>query len=85
VLAAHPAVDEVAVVATRDEKFGERPVAVVVTQRPDLTLDDLATVTTDLADYKRPVRLEIVTELPRTMSGKVMRHALLKQFYDRRQ
>ncbi|MFI0369018.1 class I adenylate-forming enzyme family protein [Actinomadura sp. 1N219] len=82
VLAGHPAVLEVAVVATRDDKFGERPVAVVVTDHPELSLDDLSSVLSDLADYKRPVRIEIVPELPRTMSGKVMRHVLNEQFYD---
>ncbi|WP_067650833.1 AMP-binding protein [Nocardia harenae] len=82
VLAGHPHVLEVAVVATRDEKFGERPVAVVVSDKPELTLSDLEPVLAELADYKRPVRLEVVDELPRTMSGKVIRRALAERYHE---
>jgi fatty-acyl-CoA synthase len=72
VLESHPDVKAVAVVGAPDERWGEMAVAFVVSERRDLTLEELLTFCSDrLADYKRPRRLVVVDDLPRTMSGKI--------------
>jgi acyl-CoA synthetase (AMP-forming)/AMP-acid ligase II len=84
VLAAHPAVGEAAVLGVADERLGEVPVAVVrLAPSADAATDPddlLAEATADLAPYKRPRRLVIVDELPRTGSGKVQKDRLRPLF-----
>jgi acyl-CoA synthetase (AMP-forming)/AMP-acid ligase II len=79
VLHEHPAVADVAVIGVPDERTQERVHAVVVF-RPgdgDVTLDDLQQFCRSrLAGYKLPRSLEIVDELPRNTTGKVLRRDL---------
>jgi fatty-acyl-CoA synthase len=78
VLARHPAVAEVAVVGVPDEVMGERVRAVVVL-RPGqtLSLDALrGWAGTQLADYKLPVELVPLDELPRNANGKILKRRL---------
>jgi fatty-acyl-CoA synthase len=78
VLAGHPDVAEVAVVGTPDERWGEVVTAVVV-PAPGAALDldaVQAHARRHLGGYKVPRRLEIVDQLPRNASGKVLKHAL---------
>jgi fatty-acyl-CoA synthase len=78
VLARHPAVADVAVVGVPDEVMGERVRAVVVL-RPGraLSLDELrGWAGTQLADYKLPVELVPLDELPRNANGKLMKNSL---------
>jgi acyl-CoA synthetase len=82
VLAAHPAVRDVAVVAQPDARYGERVCAVVVLH--EHTSLDMAAVQTHfaaagVARQKTPEHLCIVSELPRTPSGKVRKSDLRKQ------
>jgi long-chain acyl-CoA synthetase len=77
-LASHPAVSEVAVVGMPDDDLGERPAAFVVA-RPGATVSaaELLTFASEnLAAYKRPARIEIVADLPRLTTGKVLRRDL---------
>jgi acyl-CoA synthetase (AMP-forming)/AMP-acid ligase II len=79
VLAAHPAVADVAVVAAPHERWGETPVAVVVAADPAVppTLDDLTEwCRTRLASYKKPTQLLLLEALPRNASGKVLKPVL---------
>jgi acyl-CoA synthetase (AMP-forming)/AMP-acid ligase II len=79
VLAAHPAVGEVAVVPRPDPVMGEIGVAVVAPRDPATppTLDDVrAFLDGRLAAYKIPEALRIVPELPLTPMQKVDRRAL---------
>ena len=77
VLSAHPAVTEVAVVGVPDERWGETPLACVVSKDPGLTLASLAEFSAgELADYKRPRRLRLLAELPRNSNGKVIKQQL---------
>jgi crotonobetaine/carnitine-CoA ligase len=81
VLAAHPGVLEAAVIGEPDPLRDEVPVGFVVQQpgRPPLDGTELAAWCTDrLAKAKRPVRIEVVAELPRTSVGKI-RKFLLKE------
>ena len=81
VLAAHPAIVEVAVIGRPDEKWGEVPVAVAAVSRPGLRLEDIADLLDEqLARYKHPRALEVVEALPRNPAGKVMKTELRLRF-----
>ena len=71
-------VREVAVVGLPDERWGERPVAVVVlADNAALELSDLtAHCRTRLAGFKVPKQLVIRDALPRNPSGKVLKRVL---------
>jgi acyl-CoA synthetase (AMP-forming)/AMP-acid ligase II len=76
-----PEVAAAAVVGLPSERLGETTCACVVLERgASLTLDDVVTRLRahGLATYKLPERLEILTDLPRTASGKVMKHEILR-------
>jgi fatty acid CoA ligase FadD36 len=75
VLISHPSVDEVAVIGLADDDLGERIVAFVVGERPDL--DELvAHVASSLSVHKRPREVRIVDSLPRNAMGKVQKQLL---------
>jgi len=76
VLHTHPAVVDCAVFGVPDARDGERLKA-VVEGRPGLQVDELAGhVRARLADYKVPREWELVDELPRDPSGKVLKRLL---------
>jgi fatty-acyl-CoA synthase len=84
-LAAHPAVSEVAVIGMADEKWGERPLALVVAkpgERERVSARDLQRHARDYVDKgllpKQVVTLEVrfVDALDRTSVGKVNKVAL---------
>jgi acyl-CoA synthetase (AMP-forming)/AMP-acid ligase II len=78
VLAAHPDLEEVAVVGVPDEQFGERLVAFAV-PRTGSTLGeaDLIRYAKDnLARYKVPREVVLSDDLPRNALGKVVKRAL---------
>jgi fatty-acyl-CoA synthase len=81
VLAAHPAVAEVALIGVPDDQWGEAPRALVVPKpgqqlRPD---DLIAFGGERLARYKLPKRVALVESLPRTAAGKIDKELLKKQ------
>jgi cyclohexanecarboxylate-CoA ligase len=79
VLFEHPDVSEIAVVAMPDPVMVERSCAFVVPQGgATVTLRSLSTFLDEhrLARQKYPERVEIVTELPKTASGKVQKFVL---------
>ncbi|KUI24318.1 long-chain fatty acid--CoA ligase [Mycobacterium sp. IS-1742] len=88
VLAAHPAIAEVAVIGRSHEKWGEVPVAIAAVRgagdagrQPALSLADLdAFLTERLARYKHPKALEIVDALPRNPAGKVLKTELRQRY-----
>ena len=70
-----PGVSEVAVVGLPDAEFGERVVAAVVREDPDLTAEKvLGCCREGLAGYKKPRQVAFVEELPRNALGKVLKH-----------
>ena len=76
VLHAHPAVVDCAVFGVPDARDGEHLKA-VVEGRPGLRVDELAAhVRAQLADYKVPREWELVDELPRDPSGKILKRLL---------
>ncbi|GAA4232718.1 acyl-CoA synthetase [Streptosporangium album] len=83
VLVRHPAVAEAAVVSAPHDRLGEQPAAFVLF-RPEIEVgfEDLAAFlkSTGLAPQKIPQVWRHVHEMPRTASGKVMKHVLQSQF-----
>jgi long-chain acyl-CoA synthetase len=78
VLAEHPGVAEVGVVGVSHPHSGEAVKAFVV-PRPGCLLDEdqlIAWCTDHLARYKCPTKILLVDELPRNLSGKLLRRSL---------
>jgi acyl-CoA synthetase (AMP-forming)/AMP-acid ligase II len=78
-LTAHPDVAEANVLGVDDEQYGQRLTAfVVLADGADATAEDLkAHVRENLANYKVPREITILTELPRGSTGKILRNELL--------
>lgn len=76
VLHGHPAVTDCAVYGVTDAADGEAVVAAVTTSSEVSAAELIAHIGDRLASYKRPSRVEFVTEIPRLPSGKVLRRVL---------
>jgi fatty-acyl-CoA synthase len=88
VLAAHPAVQDVAVLGLPDAKWGESVLAVVV-RRPGRTLDEetlRAWCRERIAGFKRPKGYRFIDEaqMPRTATGKIQHRALRARLLEQR-
>ncbi len=81
-MAAFPEVARAAVIGLPDDRLGERMCACVVLHpgAAALTLDEVVArlKASGLATYKLPERLEILTALPTTASGKVQKHEIIR-------
>jgi acyl-CoA synthetase (AMP-forming)/AMP-acid ligase II len=76
-LLGHPGVADAAVVPIADEAGGEVPKACVVAAGDTLDADELmAWVAERVAPYKRIRAVELVDEIPRSPSGKILRRLL---------
>jgi len=77
----HPSIKEVAVVGVPDDTWGEVPKAFIVPEE-GAVLDESALLSHTeqrIARYKLPKHFAVVTALPRTASGKVLRRVLRDQ------
>ena len=83
-LMAHDAVAEAAVIAIPDEKWGERPLAVVVFHDgKEASPDDLREhLSGEFAKWQLPERFEVVDSIPRTATGKFKKLVLREQFVE---
>ena len=78
VLVTHPKIKEAAVIGVKDEVRGEVPKAFVIA-RDGMTVDEkeLRSFCRDnLANFKVPKHFEVVADLPRTPTGKVLKRLL---------
>ena len=85
VLYMHPSVFEAAVVGLPDPVWGENVTAVIVL-RPGHTATEaeiIATARDRLASYKKPKKVIFVEELPKTVSGKIIKRELRDRFADK--
>ena len=74
-------VDDVAVMGIPDDEYGEVLGAFVV---GSASADEITkTCKSELASYKVPKRIEVVDELPRTSTGKVLKRELLESLDER--
>lgn len=83
-LAGHTEVAEATVLGVDDEQYGQRLVAfVVLTDGSTAKPDDLKShVRENLANYKVPREITILSELPRGSTGKILRNELIARTSD---
>jgi long-chain acyl-CoA synthetase len=84
-LITHPSVDDVAVIGVPDLEWGSSVLAVVkpspgADAGQELAASLLAYCGERLASFKRPRRIEFVSDFPRTETGKVQRRVLRDRF-----
>ena len=77
VLNSHPAVADAAVIAIPDEEGGEVPKAFVVLSQDCSDEELLAYVAARVAPYKKVRAVEVVEEIPKSASGKILRRVLV--------
>ena len=79
-LATHPQILEVAVVAIPDSHWGERPKAFITVRNGQELLGadviEWAKHKSDISRFMVPREVEIVAELPKTSTGKVKKNEL---------
>ncbi|KOY85126.1 long-chain fatty acid--CoA ligase [bacterium 336/3] len=83
VLRLHPSIQDCAVVGIADEEWGEKVSAcLILHENQDLSLENLRTwAKTQIAHYKIPTQIKILSELPRNAMGKVLKPELKKLFH----
>lgn len=81
----HPKVLEVAVIGVPDDVFGEEVMALVVSKKGEtLSAEDIKLFLSDkLADYKIPKFIDFTDELPRNMSGKILKFQIQQKYYSK--
>jgi acyl-CoA synthetase (AMP-forming)/AMP-acid ligase II len=81
----HPQVNEVAVIGIPDEKWGEA-VKAVVSPKPDAGEIDADSVISwareRIAGFKVPKSVDVIPELPRNASGKILRRELRVPYWE---
>ena len=83
VITAHPQVAEAAVFGVADEQWGETPAAAVRLHPdhpgPPLGAEDIRALVADrYARHARPGRVVFVEDFPRTSTGKIRKHELVR-------
>jgi acyl-CoA synthetase (AMP-forming)/AMP-acid ligase II len=77
ILSGHPSVADCAVIGIADEKAGEVPKAFVVPAGDDLDHDSIMQFIAErVAPYKRIRAIEVVHQIPKSPSGRILRHML---------
>jgi acyl-CoA synthetase (AMP-forming)/AMP-acid ligase II len=83
-LMAHDAVAEAAVIAIPDERWGERPIGVVVLKEDEeVTEEELTSLLAeDHPKWSLPDAIEFVDEIPHTATGKALKMELRERYKD---
>ncbi len=80
-LVQHPAVADAAVIPSPDDIAGEVPKAFVV-KRPDAEVTEgelMSWISERVPSYKKVRRVEFIDEIPRSLSGKILRRLLVER------
>jgi acyl-CoA synthetase (AMP-forming)/AMP-acid ligase II len=76
----HPSIIEAVCFGASDEKYGEVVHAAIVISAPTSELDIQNFCSKYIADFKIPIKIYTVDQLPRTATGKIQRRNIAKQF-----
>jgi acyl-coenzyme A synthetase/AMP-(fatty) acid ligase len=83
VLLGHPAIAEAAVIGIADEQAGEVPKAFVV-RKGEVTAEEvIAFVAGRVAPHKKIRAVEFLDQLPKSLTGKLLRRVLIEQERER--
>jgi acyl-CoA synthetase (AMP-forming)/AMP-acid ligase II len=75
-LLSHPNIADVAVIGVRDDEGEEVPKAFVVLKEPQDTDEIIEFVATRVAPHKKIRRIEVVDQIPKSPTGKILRRVL---------
>ncbi|MCC6602319.1 MAG: 4-coumarate--CoA ligase family protein [Anaerolineae bacterium] len=78
-LLSHPAIADVAVIPSPDEEAGEVPKAFVVLKKEATAEAIMEWVAERVSPQKKVRRIEFVSEVPKSLSGKILRRILVEQ------
>ncbi|RMH02474.1 MAG: 4-coumarate--CoA ligase family protein [Chloroflexi bacterium] len=78
-LLSHPAIADAAVIPSPDEEAGEVPKAFIVPKQ-EITAEEIMNwVAEQVAPHKKIRRVEFVDQIPKSLSGKILRRVLVEQ------
>ena len=79
ILLTHPCVADAAVIPFPDDEAGEVPKAIIVLREPEEPQVILDFVAERVAPHKRIRYLEVVDQIPKSASGKILRRVLVER------